>query len=357
MSEIFDWQRVADPGGVVHYAVESLRQGRTVAFPSANGYAAMASALVPEAVARLALHAGGEALTAALRSVEEARAWAPSLGPLALRMVRRLWPGSVILSVGGDIENGLAGRLPEEVRARLCASGRLLLAMPQHEAAWEVLRHFPDPVLMTQPSGEPVADVIVADDLRMREPATVVAVDDDRWEIVRPGAVTAEQICRHTARWIVFICTGNTCRSPLAEALCKKQLSARLGCTIEELPARGYYVVSAGLAALPGCAAAFEAEQVARGYGVDLSTHRSQPLTGDLAANADYLVGMTENHVHALAEYFGEEIVAPRLLDPSGDIADPIGGEQAVYDECAATIWQCLESFLAEIMPLEASQS
>ena len=51
---------------------------------------------------------------------------------------------------------------------------------------------------------------------------------------------------------IVFICTGNTCRSPLAEALCKKRLSDRLGCGVEELPGHGFSVVSAGLAASMG---------------------------------------------------------------------------------------------------------
>ncbi len=354
MSEILDWQRVADPRAVIQYAVHSLHRGLTVAFPSAGGHATVASALVSEAVERLA-H-GDEELTVVLRTADEARNWVPWLGASALRLARRLLLGRAVLSVSGGLDSGLASQLPETVRRRLGAAGRLRLALPEHEALREVLRQLPDPVLMAQPSREPIAEVIVADDPSLSEPATVVAVDDAGWEIVRPGAMSEEEIRHRAARWIVFVCTGNTCRSPLAEALCKKRLCARLACPIEALPERGYYVLSAGLAAMPGFNAAFEAEQVARGYGIDLSTHRSQPLTGDLAANADYLVGMTENHVRALADYFGEEIVAPCLLDPSGDIADPIGREQSVYDDCAAAIWQHLESFLAEIIPSEASQ-
>ncbi len=354
MSETLDWQRVADPRAVIHYAVQSLQRGLTVAFPAADGHATAASALVSEAVERLA--PGDDELTVVLRTADEARDWVPWLGSSALRLARRLLLGRAVLSVGGSIDNGLASQLPEAVRRRLGAAGRLRLALPEHEALREVLRHLPDPVLMAQPRREPIADVIVADEPPRSEPATVVAVDDARWEVVRPGAMSEEEVRRRAARWIVFVCTGNTCRSPLAEALCKKRLCEQLACPIETLPERGYHVMSAGLAAMPGFNAALEAEQVARGYGIDLSTHRSQPLTGDLAANADYLVGMTENHVRALTDYFGEEIVAPCRLDPSGDIADPIGREQSVYDDCAAAIWQHLESFLAEIVPSEASQ-
>ena len=93
---------------------------------------------------------------------------------------------------------------------------------------------------------------------------------------------------------------------------------------------------------------------MACGYGADLSAHRSQPLTPELAVDADYLVGMTYSHVHALADYFGSVIVAPRLLDPCGDIADPIGRDQSVYDECGQQIWRHLDSLIAEILPSEA---
>jgi protein-tyrosine phosphatase len=290
----------------------------------------------------------------ALRGAGEARDWVPSLNPLSQRLARRLWPGPVALIVGGDVELGLASRLPAEVRTQLCHSGRLRLTAPQHEALREVLHQMPGPLVMAASAASDAfsvrADVIIADEAAPpTQPATVIAVNGDSWEIVQPGAMSAEQIQQQLASWIVFVCTGNTCRSPLAEALCKKLLADRVGCPVAELPARGYHVASAGVSAYGGGTAAAEAGEVARRFGADLSMHRSQPLTLELAGRADYLVGMTRSHAHTLMEYFGHLGIAPRLLDPAGDIADPIGCAQAVYDECGQQIWRHLEAFVTEI--------
>lgn len=362
MPDVLDWQRVADPHAVIQYAVQSLQEGRTVAFPSANGYVLTASVLAPEAVGRLPIHGDGLALTLLPRSAPEVRDWIPDLTPLAQRLVKRLWPSAVILNIGGDIERGLADRLPDVVRARLYVQGTLRLAIPEHESLREVLRRLPDPFLTaaiveeaSEVASAPgfIADAVVADEALTSQPATILAVNGDAWEVVREGAVSLEEIRRRMACVIVFVCTGNTCRSPLAEAMCKKQLADRLNCPVEELPAHGYHVVSAGLAASVGGAAAGEAVQVARDYGADLSAHCSQLLMPELAVDADYLVGMTHSHVHAMKEYFGSAIVEPRLLDPSGDIADPIGGDRTIYDECGRQIWRHLDGLVAQILSSE----
>lgn len=151
---------------------------------------------------------------------------------------------------------------------------------------------------------------------------------------------------------VVFVCTGNTCRSPLAEALCKVRLAERLGCGLDELPGRGFHIYSAGLAAMAGGPAADEAVDVARAYGADLSGHYSRPLTPDLAARADHLVMMTRSHLMAVAELYRDLAARPRLLDPAGgDLADPVGCDRPIYEECARQIWHWLEPFVAELHP------
>lgn len=148
-------------------------------------------------------------------------------------------------------------------------------------------------------------------------------------------------------RSILFICTGNTCRSPLAESLCKSQLARRLGCPTDSLPERGFIVQSAGLAATPGQPAAPEAVEVARELEADLSNHRSQLLTERLLNEATHVFVMTRNHLLLLLDYFPDKDPVPRILSPSGaDLDDPIGCELSVYRECAQAILQSLDVLL-----------
>jgi protein-tyrosine phosphatase len=151
---------------------------------------------------------------------------------------------------------------------------------------------------------------------------------------------------------VLFVCTGNTCRSPMAEALCKKLLADRHACKPEELGQRGFLVYSAGLAAMMGMEASPEAVTVVRDLGGDLSGHHSQPLTADLLAQADHLFTMTQSHLRTLLAFCPEGATQPRLLASDGsDIADPIGGEPEVYRECAGQILRCLQDALPSIQP------
>ena len=150
-------------------------------------------------------------------------------------------------------------------------------------------------------------------------------------------------------RSILFVCTGNTCRSPLAEVLCKRLLAERLECAESELAERGFRVRSAGVAAYPGDAASEYSVQVAEEFGANLQEHRSQPVNLELLEEASLIVAMTNSHAAMLLMRFPNLQKPVRLLcGVDGDLPDPIGGDLDQYRECGRIIHQYLERILAE---------
>jgi protein-tyrosine phosphatase len=364
MTQLLDWHNADDPRELLRQAIETLGRGGIVAFPTETVYILAVNAAGPKAVERLWQITGRgpeRPLLVAVRDDVDALGWVPNLSALGSRLARRCWPGPVTL-VFEDVGQGRVRQLPDEVQSRLGPTGTLSLACPAHDALQYLLEPESHPLIVSGAyrTGESPAvtatDVmsqfadtveLVLDDgpCRYGRLASVVQVRGETWQMVRPGIVPEALLRRQAALWIVFVCTGNTCRSPLAEALCKRLLAERLGCAPAELPDRGFLVLSAGLSAMMGGGAAGEAIEVARELGADLSNHRSRPLSAELMYQADCLLAMTQSHLDALISIYPELESRSRLLDPEGqDVPDPIGSEQAVYRECAGTIARLLES-------------
>jgi glycine hydroxymethyltransferase len=144
---------------------------------------------------------------------------------------------------------------------------------------------------------------------------------------------------------VLFVCTGNICRSPIAEGLFRRLLGNR----------QDIEVLSAGVHAVRGQPPSLYAVQVCEEEGADISGQRSQPLSSSLVDRATHIFAMTGAHVETIQTLFpqsADKIFLLREFEEPGttvwrDVPDPIGLGREVYEDCAQTIKNALPSVLA----------
>ncbi|NNJ23993.1 low molecular weight protein arginine phosphatase [Alienimonas chondri] len=311
----------ASPGAArdrIHEQVRTLAAGGAAEIDTAEGPVRVVSLLT-----RPDWSDGETGPILLLRDPSEFLDYFPRLAAAASRTTARWWPGAVTVEVSGSAEGlarSLYGQTPE-------SAARTRTRCPDDPAVAAVLELSPTPLV--QVGGQATE--------------TLVRLDDDgRWEILVEGTMSQRDLAERQGETIVFVCTGNTCRSPLAEALLRHRLS--------QVEAPAVRVVSAGLSAGYGSAASPESVDLARRAGADLDAHRSQPLTEDLLDSADRVMCMTRGHRDAILRHRPDVRDRVTLLDAAGyDIPDPIGGEMADYEACRLAIDRGLDRLMADL--------
>jgi protein-tyrosine phosphatase len=185
---------------------------------------------------------------------------------------------------------------------------------------------------------------------RFGQPSSVVQVTGNRFRVLRAGVVPERTLRRLASLIVVLVCTGNTCRSPMAEAIARRLVADRLGCEPPQIEDHGVIVASAGLAAMDGGGATPEAIVAMSERGLDISQHETQPLSETLVRQADYLFTMTRSHREAIVAQWPEAAERAQMLSAAGaDVGDPVGGPLERYRRCAEQIEDELRGRVAEL--------
>ena len=367
---------------VLRQARDLWQSGKLIVFPTETVYGIGCAATNDVGWHALeAFHPGAaeKNFTLHLGDIEHACQWMSFQSPILKRFLQKLWPGPVTieLPLKDHHLDALRQYVPQGsmLEKQLLRQRILSLRVPAHDVVRQLLRTLNQPVAatgiavqdasqmvpacdaqMAQKAAADAAEIIIdAGPCRFSKPSTTIRVQVihgwPQWTMVRQG-VYDDRTMRKLTRWnLLLVCTGNTCRSPMAQGLAQSLLAQRLGLAPDDLPAAGIHISSAGVFASNGVPASTQAVEALATMQVDISKHRSRGLSLQMLEEADVIYCMTRSHQHALLQMLETKPQSENkvlLLDPQKDIQDPIGGSTQDYIRCARQIQQALETRLQE---------
>ncbi|MFA5291416.1 MAG: L-threonylcarbamoyladenylate synthase [Phycisphaerae bacterium] len=293
----------------------------------------------------------------------------PTLTLPAKKLVANAWPGplTIIFELNKKDIAKLEKHLGRETIGLLYKDNTIGVRCPDEPTACKLLNlcEFPVVAPSANTSGkEPAINAAQAieqlDGLvdmildtghcKYKKSSTVVKISHAGWQILRAGAYSEKQIQKMLTVNIVFVCTGNTCRSPMAEGFARKVLAEKLGCKVDQLAQMGYKVASAGSVAINGIDASDESIRFCKSKGVDIARHKSRRITTEMIKDADYIFTMSAGHENDIIQLCPDARRKCMLLSDSGNINDPIGGGFDAYKICGGAIEKAVNKRISELL-------
>jgi tRNA threonylcarbamoyl adenosine modification protein (Sua5/YciO/YrdC/YwlC family) len=310
----------------IRAAVKALQAGDLVVLPTETVYGVAADPKVAGAEDRIYAakeRDRGKPIPLLVSNLDAVMRAGGMVGSRARRLARRYWPGplTLVLNCGRKTEGF---RVPDHpvALAVLKAAGGVLRVTSANLSGEPAAR---TAQAAAEALGSSVSLVLDAGPATLGVESTVVQIDGKTVKILRQGFIPEKAIMNR--RLVLFVCTGNVCRSPMAEVLLRHWLG----------PDTDWDVQSAGVAAFDGMPASEAAFEVLAEKGLKLDDHRSQSLDQALVDDADLIVVMTNDHLRTVRQRFLRTAEKVFLLNAfsytrrNEDVEDPIGTSNDVY--------------------------
>jgi len=352
-------------------AASLVDDGGLVAFPTETVYG-IACRVKTDSLARLNNIKGRDPTkyyTLHIGQKNDVKKYVPTIGLRAEKLIRNAWPGplTIVFELDHRDIDKQKKNLKRKFFKNLYKNNSIGIRCPDNRIATMLLLAANNPVVapsaniagqspavdaeevLAQLSGQ-IELLLDAGPCKYKNSSTVVKIGKMGIEILRPGVYSQGQLDAMSAVKFLFVCTGNTCRSPMAEGIFRKYLAEKLKCDVDRLNKIGYKIFSAGIMDVASFPASDEAIAACAAKGIDLTAHRNQGLSKELIEESDLIFAMERMHQQKIIALSNEAANKCFLLAGDKGIADPIGHSQEFFDSCADMIEAAVKKKISELV-------
>jgi tRNA threonylcarbamoyl adenosine modification protein (Sua5/YciO/YrdC/YwlC family) len=357
-------------GGKLEKAAEILKNGGLVVIPTETvyGIAARGDDAGLQALNDIKGQKPSEFHSLHISHADHLERYVPSPDMRTAKLVHNFWPGPVTLVFNLD-ENQVKKSIKKlGQRWQGVYNGNAIgVRCPDNGIASRILELAGVPVIATSASlpGKAAATdfqqafemfntkvPLMINDGQCQEAgdSTIVRISKGNVDILREGAVSGDDINDISTVNILFVCSTNTCCSPIAAGICRRLLCRRLGCEADMLKMFGYNVSSAGVMSPIKKPLRPEAVRLADRLGLNLSDHISTPLLPRDILCSDLILTMQEDQKRRITDFYPQIEDRCKLLAGDYDICDPSEGGEEVYAKFADVVESAINERIGELL-------